>query len=118
MYKLLGIEGNPSTTFYPQTDGQTEQLNQELEQYLCIFCNHWQNDWAEWLPLVAFSYNDKIHSATGHSPFFVNHGRHPWKGNEPHVEPQNKAIGKFVECLLKVQEEAKAALKLSQEQVK
>ena len=93
-------------------------MNQELEQYLHVFCNHRQNDWAEWLPLATFSYNNKIHSATGHSPFFVNHGRHPWKGIEPRLEPKNEAARKLVERLSKVQEEAKASLKQSQDQVK
>ena len=118
VYKLLGIEGNPSTAFHPQTDGQTERINQELEQYLRVFVNHRQNDWAEWLPLATFSYNDKIHSATGHSPFYINHGRHPWKGTEPRVETQNESASTFVKRMSKVREEASAALKLAQEQVK
>jgi hypothetical protein len=118
IYRLLGIEGNPSTAFHPQTDGQTERMNQEIEQYLRIFVNHQQNDWAEWLPLAAFSYNDKIHSATGHSPFYVNHGHHPWKGIEPRAEAQNEAASSFVDRMSKVREEVSSALKLAQEQVK
>src|SRR5713101_556588 len=39
LMKLLGIQGNPSTTYHPQTDGQTERMNQELEQYLKIYVN-------------------------------------------------------------------------------
>ena len=46
--------------YHPQTDGQTEQINQEVEQYLWLFVNYQQDDWTEWLPLVEFSYNDKI----------------------------------------------------------
>ncbi|OCB91419.1 hypothetical protein A7U60_g1324 [Sanghuangporus baumii] len=40
LYKLLHIEGNPSTVYHPQTDGQTERVNQELEQYLRLYINH------------------------------------------------------------------------------
>ena len=54
--------------YHPQTDGQTEHINQEIEQYLHIFINHHQNDWAEWLPLVEFSYNNKVQMSTGHTP--------------------------------------------------
>ena len=40
LYHLLCIKGNPSTAYHPQTDGQTEQVNQELEQYLRLYVNH------------------------------------------------------------------------------
>jgi transposase InsO family protein len=82
LYKLLGITGNPSTAYHPQTDGQTERVNQEIEQYLRIFINHRQNDWSKWLPLAEFAYNDNIHSSTGYSPFYLNLGFHSWKGAE------------------------------------
>src|SRR5690606_32153426 len=55
LMKLLTIEGNPSTAFHPQTDGQTERINQEIAQYLRIFINQRQDDWADWLPLAQFS---------------------------------------------------------------
>jgi len=57
--KLLGIKQNISTAYHPQTDGQTERVNQDLEQFLRIFVNHRQDDWAEWLAIAEFSYNDK-----------------------------------------------------------
>jgi len=38
--KMLGIETKLSTAYYPQTDGQTERINQELEQYLRMYVNH------------------------------------------------------------------------------
>jgi hypothetical protein len=37
LYKLLGIKLATSMAYHPQTDGQTEHINQELEGYLCIF---------------------------------------------------------------------------------
>jgi len=65
----LGVERNPLTAYYPQTDGQTERVNQELEQYLRLYYNYRQNDWAEWLSIAEFSYNNQIHSSTGRSLF-------------------------------------------------
>ena len=52
-------------SYHPQTDSQTEWINQEAEQYLQLFVNYWQDDWAEWLPLAKFSYNDKIQTLRG-----------------------------------------------------
>jgi hypothetical protein len=40
LYQMLGIEGNPSTAYHLQMDGQTEQINREVEKYLCMFVNH------------------------------------------------------------------------------
>jgi len=54
----LEIERNPSTIYHFQTNGQTEWVNQELEQYLWLYCNYRQNNWAEWLLITEFSYNN------------------------------------------------------------
>jgi hypothetical protein len=42
--KLLGMKLSPSTAYHPQTDGQTERVNQEIEQFLRLFVNHHQDD--------------------------------------------------------------------------
>jgi len=68
LYQLLGIEAATSTAYHPQTDGQTEQVNQELEQYLRIFVGERQDDWYTLLPLAEFSYNNHIHSSTQQTP--------------------------------------------------
>jgi transposase InsO family protein len=81
-YRLVGIEGAPSTAFHPQTNGQTEWVNQEIEQYLRLFINYHQSDWAEWLSIAEFSLNDKVSSSTGYTPFFLNYGQHPRTGQE------------------------------------
>jgi hypothetical protein len=74
LYQNLGIEANPSTAYHPQTDGQTERVNQELEEYLRIYVNKRQNDWVDWLPIAQFCHNDRSHSATGFSPFMITTG--------------------------------------------
>jgi hypothetical protein len=68
LLKLLGIKSNASTTYHPQTDGQTEWVNQEVEQYLRVFTNFMQDDWSDWLAMAEFSYNDKVHTTTGFTP--------------------------------------------------
>jgi transposase InsO family protein len=103
--KLLGITTNLSTAYHPQTDGQTERINQEIEQYLRVFVNYRQTDWFEWLSCAEFSYNDKIQSSTGFSPFYVNSGRHPYKGTNPRWEAKSQSATEFVEGLKKIREE-------------
>jgi len=59
---------------YPEGDGQTEWTSQTLRQYICIYCNYQQDNWAELLPLAEFAYNNASSSTTGVSPFFTNKG--------------------------------------------
>ena len=103
----------PSTSYHPQTDGQTEQVNQEIETYLRIFINHQQDDWVSWLPLAEFCYNNHIHASTHHSPFEVDSGRHPRLGTEPGQSFTTPAATNFANNLHCIQEEAKAALTLA-----
>jgi hypothetical protein len=75
--KSLKIKLNLSTAYHPETDGQTERLNQTLEQYIRMFTSYLQDDWKQQLPIAEFTYNNTPHSATGVSPFFANKGFHP-----------------------------------------
>lgn len=75
--RLLRIKPNYSTAFHPQSDGQTERVNQSLEQHLRLYCDYLQDDWADLLPLAEFSQNTTFHSSIGMSPFYAVHGCHP-----------------------------------------
>jgi len=75
--KSLNLKERLSTSFHPQTDGQTERMNQTVEQYLRIYCNYHQDNWSELLSLAEFSYNNVRQSTTGCSPFYANYGYHP-----------------------------------------
>jgi hypothetical protein len=77
LLELCGIKSNKSTAFHPQSDGQTERVNQVLEQYIRIFCGYQQDDWSDLLPLAEFAYNNAQHASTGMSPFFANYGYNP-----------------------------------------
>jgi len=63
-----------STAYHPQTDGQMERINQELEQYLRVFIDHRQEQWPDWLGTAEFAYNNKIHTVTKILPFKANYG--------------------------------------------
>src|SRR5579862_2246412 len=77
LLKLLDVTGNRSTTYHPQSDGQTERMNQTLEQYLQTYCRFHQYDWSQLLPLAEFTYNNAQSASTGMSPFFANYGYNP-----------------------------------------
>jgi len=79
-----------------------ERINQELEQYLRAFINHRQEQWPDWLEMVEFIYNNKIHTATKISPFKANYGQDPRMGFEGRREGKYKAAGKFVERIKKI----------------
>jgi hypothetical protein len=81
--QLLGVEMAPSMAYHPQMDGQTEQINQELKQYLQLYVNHMQTNWADWLPVTEFTYNNCEHSETSHSSFYLKYSHHPFVPTAP-----------------------------------
>lgn len=110
LYKLLRIERNPSTAYHPQTDGQTERLNAEVEQYLRIYTNHRQTDWADWLPLAEFAHNQRTSSATGYSPFQLVYGQQPLMNIDRRRTVRNPSADDFVLHMKQTQDEARLAL--------
>ncbi|KAG8372062.1 hypothetical protein BUALT_Bualt12G0027500 [Buddleja alternifolia] len=77
LFKLLGSDLCFSTSFHPQTDGQTERVNALLECYLRHFVSANQHDWAKILDVAQFSYNLQMSEATGKSPFELATGQQP-----------------------------------------
>jgi hypothetical protein len=77
LYKHLGIETGFTTAYHPEGNGKVERKNQEVEQYLCLFCDKRQEDWAEHLPAAEFALNFYIHSGTSKAPFELIYGYCP-----------------------------------------
>lgn len=118
LHSLLGVKRKLSTAYHPQSDGQTERTNQEIEQYLRLFINHRQNDWADWLAIAEFALNNRVSSSTQVSPFYANTGRHPRMGVEPRRNIKSEAAEDFALRMKKVHEEVEAALNKAADEMK
>ena len=75
--KALSMKLHFTSGYHPQADGQTERVNQTLEQYIRCYCSYQQDDWSELLPMAEFTYNNAPNASTCISPFFANKGYHP-----------------------------------------
>ena len=116
--RMLGIKTKLSMAFHSQTDGQTERMNQELEQYFWFFIEHRQKDWPEWLAAAEFVVNNKIHTATRVSPFMANYGKELRMGGDIRRKGKVESVTVFVKRMKKVHKEAEAALRKTQEEIK
>ena len=100
---LLGIKTKLSTAFHPETDGQTERVNQTIEQYLRHYCSWKQDDWDELLPMAEFAYNSAKSETTGMSPFEANYGMIPkqsWEplNKTPYINPASTLLENVWKC--------------------
>jgi hypothetical protein len=80
-----------STAYHPQTDGQTERMNQTLEQYLRCYVNDKQDNWVQLLPLAQFAYNSTPVESTKMSPFQMAYGFPSSDVNLPRAEGSSPA---------------------------
>jgi hypothetical protein len=97
LFHHLGISLAFSSSYHPQSDGQTEVLNRCLETYLRCFVSDEPHLWLKFLPLAEFWYNTSFHSAIGMSPFEALYGRKA--PNLVHYTPGTSKINNLDELL-------------------
>lgn len=106
--------------YHPEADGQTERVNQTLEQYIQIYCTYQQDNWSDLLPMAEFAYNNALNASIGVSPFFANKGYHPNITICPEIDIRSDWAQDFVVDLDKIhtflQEEIANAQKRYKEQ--
>jgi len=119
LYRLLGIKLASSMAWHPQTDRQTECVNQELDQYLRLFVNKWQDDWYDLLPMAEFQHNNHVHSTTQQPPFLLDTGQLPCMGFKLQQNPSGlETVNEFMERMRMAIEEAKSVICKAQDNMK
>ncbi|EEB88828.1 hypothetical protein MPER_13157, partial [Moniliophthora perniciosa FA553] len=66
-----------TTAYHPQSDGETERVNQEIEVFLRMFCAKEQTMWKDFLGFAEFAHNNRTHSTMKLSPFHMMMGYDP-----------------------------------------
>eukprot|EP00253_Pinus_taeda_P034845 PITA_34845 len=119
LFEGLGTQLNFSTTYHLQTDGQTERVNQAVEDMLRSYVMQQPSRWEEYLHLVEFAYNNGYHASLQMSPFEVLYGwrcRMPssWGGPEDKLVLGPEMLNEMEQMVKKV----RANLKVAQDRQK
>jgi len=107
-----------STAYHSQTDGQTEYVNQVLEQYLRCYVDYNLSNWLDLLPSVEFTYNNQAHEGIKESSFYLEYGRHPRAGPILVKKLSQRDLNNLTYKRQEALEQTKAALTLAAERMK
>ncbi|QRW23207.1 Retrotransposable element Tf2 protein [Rhizoctonia solani] len=116
LYQRLGIKPSFSSAYHPESDSQTERVNQFIEFYLRSYVAADHSDWASWLPLAEYAYNNAKHSATGKTPFELVYGRNPVM-NPSNVPANVPEADNMADTLAQEWKEAESALRMTKERM-
>ena len=108
--KALDMNLHFTSGYHPEGDGQTECVNQTLEQYLRHYCSYQQDNWSQLLPLAEFAYNNAPSATTNVSPFFANKGYNPNLDVHPERDLASMAAQHFVVDLDSLHQELKLTI--------
>ena len=106
-----------STAYHPQTDGQTERVNQELENHLRIMCENDTTSWVKALPIAEFAHNQRTHKARHMSPFKLMYGTDPVAIPIAIPRTSAPAVDERLEEIKRFREEALAAHELNKQRM-
>jgi hypothetical protein len=77
LFNTMGVALHLTSSYHPQTDGQTERVNQCLENYLRCMCFTSPKRWHHWLSLAEWWYNTSFHTSLQSTPFQALYGFKP-----------------------------------------
>ncbi|MCO5569111.1 hypothetical protein L7F22_022818 [Adiantum nelumboides] len=102
-----------SSSFHPQTDGQSEEANFNVLDLLKCYVSEHRAKWEQYLPLVEYAYNNAVHSSTGNAPFEIVEGG---KKVPPilHIKDKIFEADKYVQDMDEMYKEVKIALEKTQ----
>jgi len=115
LWRKLGIKQKLLTAFHPQTDRESERVNQ---QYLRICRNFQQDDWAALLPIIEFAHNVRPHRSTHKSPFEVWYGFQSTFKPPLYLQTRLQSVNERIKYLEQVQKEVTAALLLAAQEMR
>ena len=117
LLKLLGIKSNLTMAYHLQTDGATEQVNQEIEAYLSIYCLAHPTEWKNSLSTLEFTHNNRRHADRTHTSFELMHGEAPLAILTSFKNTKFPSVAKKIKNLVTSREEALAAHELARSQM-
>jgi hypothetical protein len=114
LQSALGTHLNLSTAYHPETDGQTERVNQVMEDMLRMYVMDNQTHWEKYLPLVEFAYNNNFHSSISMPPYEALYGRPcrtslSWERLEDQVTVGPELIQEMEEQVIQIRQRLKEA---------
>ncbi|GJP56686.1 hypothetical protein CLOM_g15741 [Closterium sp. NIES-68] len=110
LWDQFGTKLQFSSAYHPQTDGQTERVNQTMEQLIRTTCTD-PSTWEKSLLLLEFAYNNATSATTNQSPFFLNYGQDPVVPSTPNIESPMPRSQKFAEEILATRDKAAEAIR-------
>ncbi len=109
LFELLNTKLAMSTSFHPQSDGQTEIMNRYLEQALRHYVDVHQNDWDEYLTHIEIAHNNSIHTTIKYSPYYFNYGFNPIFPSNLFNKIKQTRVESVKQTLLKIDQMTKLA---------
>lgn len=94
----LGTKLAPSSSYHPQTDGQSEIVNRKVEEMIRAFANFRKSNWDKYLVDFEVACNSPVHSTTLCTSFYINYGIHPKKNPVEAVTNNKESVNELMEA--------------------
>ena len=116
--KALGTDHCKSTSYHPQSNGQTDRMNRVLEDMVRHFVNPRQDNWDTLLPVLEFAIDNSFQESIQDTPFFLNYVRHPRVPSDVRLPESNPSAHKYLVNIYQALQKARKCLDAAQQRQK